>query len=124
MKLSQTWYEYILLGLSVLLISLYSVAYVFASASQYKEKYLPLVSTARTLVLASFLIYFYNPLRTEYEYGHALPLFAFTAGITLLFLLGKYEILNLAHFLLYGKTLPEHPIKVCTLEQSATESKV
>ena len=116
MRETQKWYEYVLLALTILLFFVYVISYLFASY-QYGQLYLPLIMTARTIVLASFLIYFYNPLRTKYEYGHSLPLFAFTAGITLLLSLERYQVLDLFHFLIYGKTIPENPKKVCRLEE-------
>lgn len=117
MRITQELYEYVLLALTTILFLVYVSSYVFSSY-HYGQTYLPLITTARTIVLASFLIYFYNPLRTEYEYGHALPLFAFAAGITLLFSLDRYNVLSLFHFLVYGKTMPENPKKVCSLEEN------
>jgi hypothetical protein len=67
--------------------------------------YLKLLSTGRTLLLAGILIFFYNPLRKTFEYGHSMPFFAFSAGISLLLLIDKHDILNLVHFILYGKAI-------------------
>jgi len=50
-----------------------------------------------------------------------LPFFAFSAGISLLLLLDKYQILNLVHFVLYGKLLPENPKKTCGLVEADVE---
>lgn len=96
----------------MILTSIIVIGYCYmyiVSKSYYGDKYLPLLSTGRTLILAGFLLYFYNPLRTQFEYGSSMPFFAFSAGITLLFLLKRYDILNLVHFLLYGELLPEDP---------------
>ena len=112
----QTWYEKALFLTTICLFGLYAYTYM-ASKNTYGEKYIPLLITIRTLVLSCFLIYFYNPLRTTYEYGHALPLFAFSAGVTMLFLVDKYDILNLVHFVLYGDVIPQNPKKVCKLVQ-------
>ena len=117
--LHQTWLEKLLIVTTIGLFILYSYTYI-VSKEKYGEKYIPLLMTVRTLVLAGFLIYFYNPLRTTYEYGHALPLFAFSAGLTLLYLLDKYDILNLAHYVLYGDILPANPKKVCRLVREET----
>lgn len=114
---NQTWYENVFLFSTILIFVLYAYTYLMAQKSEKEREYIPLLITVRTLILASFLIFFYNPFRTSYEYGHALPLFAFSAGITLLMLTDKYDILNLAHFILYGTSLPPNPKKVCTLEQ-------
>ena len=115
----QTWYEKIFAASTLLLIGLYVSAYYFTKESKY-EKYIPLLMTVRTLFLGFFLIFFYNPLRTSFEYGHSLPLFAVAAGVTLLLLLNKYDILNLAHFILYGDLLPPNPKKVCRMENDPT----
>lgn len=116
----QTWYEKAFLASTIIMFSLYGYTYVMAKQSEKAKQYLPLLITFRTLFLASFLIFFYNPFRTSYEYGHALPLFAFSAGITMLILLDKYEILNLAHFVLYGEVLPPNPKKVCRIVNDPT----
>jgi phosphatidylglycerophosphate synthase len=111
---TKPWYEVLLLILSVSIITSYIYIYISAKR-EYGEKYVPIIITARTLVLAAFLIFFYNPLRSKFEYGRSLPLFAFTAGITLLLFLDRYQILNLVHFCLYGDVLPARPKKVCRL---------
>jgi uncharacterized membrane protein YjfL (UPF0719 family) len=118
-KITQTWYEILLITLTATMYITYIYIYI-SSRKNYGEKYIPLIITARTLVLAGFLIFFYNPLRSTFEYGHSLPLFAFGAGISLLLFLDKYQILNLVHFLLYGDTLPERPKKVCRLENDTS----
>ena len=110
-------FEYILTGCTILVFFFYAYAYVMAE-KKYGDKYIPLIDTTRTLVLAGFLIYFYNPLRTQFDYGPSMPFFAFTAGITLLFLLDKYDILNLVHYALYGELLPDKPKKSCKLVES------
>jgi hypothetical protein len=118
-KLStQDWFKVILTTFTVLLVSLYAYMYIVAK-SQYGDQYIPLLITARTLILAFFLLYFYNPLRSEFEYGRSLPFFAFSAGISLLLLLDKFQILNLVHFVLYGELLPENPHKVCKFVEGA-----
>jgi hypothetical protein len=118
--LKQSWYEKVLIISTVLLFSLYGYTYFIANNSEEKKKYIPMLITARTLFLSGFLLFFYNPLRTSFEYGHALPLFTFSAGITLLLLVDKYEVLNLTHFMLYGETLPPNPKKVCRLVNDRT----
>ena len=106
----------------MILTSIIVIGYCYmyiVSKSIYGDKYLPLLSTGRTLILATFLLYFYNPLRTEFEYGPSMPFFVFSAGITLLFLLKRYEILNLVNFLLYGELLPEDPnLQACAIAES------
>jgi hypothetical protein len=105
--------EIFLTSTSVLSVIAYCYVYII-SKSQYGDKYLPILTTGRTLVLAGFLLYFYNPLRNKFEYGRSMPFFAFSAGLTLLFLLKKYDILNFVHFILYVKLLPEDSsIDVC-----------
>ena len=111
MRISQEWYEILLFIFTGVLWVLYIFIYL-GTLKEYGDKYIPLLVTARTLVLAGFLIYFYNPLRSTYSYGHALPTFAFGAGISLLLFLDKFQIENLVHFLLYRKVLPE-PVKKC-----------
>jgi uncharacterized membrane protein len=116
----QKWYEKAFIISTFVLFALYGYTYFLAKQSNKEKQYIPLIITARTLFLASFLIFFYNPLRSSFEYGHALPLFTFSAGITLLFFLDKYDILNLAHFMLYGETLPPNPKKICRLVNDPT----
>lgn len=101
-------FKYFLTTITILIVSGYSYLY-FIAQSQYGEKYLPLLITGRSLILALFLIYFYNPLRSKFEYGPSMPFFAFSAGISLILLQKKYDLLNMAHFLLYGKVLPPDP---------------
>ena len=121
-KLSTTdWYQIILTSLTILMIMTYAYVY-FISSKQHGQKYIPLIVTTRILILAFFLIYFYNPLRGTYEYGHAMPIIAFSAGISLLLLLNRFDILNLVHFMLYGELLPENPKKVCRLENGRGEA--
>ena len=91
--------------LTILFIGAYTGIY-FNLAQQNGEKYLPLIVTLRTLVLASFLIYFYNPLRSSFDYGRALPIFATAAGVALLLTVTRFDLLNLVHFGLYGVVLP------------------
>jgi hypothetical protein len=94
----------------------------FISSKKHGQKYIPLIVTTRILILAFFLIYFYNPLRSTYAYGHAMPIIASSAGISLLLLLNRFDILNLVHFMLYGDLLPENPKKVCRLENDRGEA--
>lgn len=91
--------------LTILLIGAYTGVY-FNLAQKNGEKYLPLIVTLRTLVLAFFLIYFYNPLRSSFNYGRALPIFATAAGFALLLTITRHDVLNLVHFCLYGTVLP------------------
>lgn len=122
-KLSpQDWFEIILTTFTVLIVLVYVYVYILAK-KEYGDKYIPLLSTARTLILAGFLIYFYNPLRSKFEYGHSMPFFAFSAGIALIMLLDKFQILNLVHFILYGDLLPDNPQKVCRLVDSSRSDK-
>ena len=118
--LKQTWYEKAFIVSTVVLFSLYGYTYFIAKNSDKEKQYIPMLITARTLFLSAFLLFFYNPLRSTFEYGHALPLFTFSAGITLLLLVDKYEVLNLTHFMLYGQTLPPNPKKVCRLVNDPT----
>jgi hypothetical protein len=122
--LKQSWYEKVFIFSTILLFSLYGYTYIIAKQSVKEKQYIPLIITARTLFLSAFLIIFYNPLRSSYEYGHALPLFTFSAGITMLLLLDKYDILNLVHFILYGEVLPSNPKKICTLVNDPTTNKL
>ena len=118
---SQDWYVLILTVLTIVLIATYAYAY-YISTTRNGHKYIPLITTTRIIVTATFLIYFYNPLRSTFEYGHALPIIAFSAGVSLLLLINRYDILNLAHFILYGQILPENPKKNCRLENAAGET--
>ena len=54
-------------------------------------------------------------MRSEFQYGRSLPFLAFTAGMTLISFLDKYQVLSLVHFILYGDILPVNPKKVCRL---------
>lgn len=115
---SKDYFKIFLTLLTILIVVGYCYVYII-SKTHYGDKYLPLLSTGRTLVLAGFLLYFYNPLRTQFEYGPSMPFFAFSAGISLVFLLKRYDILNLVHFLLYGDLLPEDPsIAACSHAES------
>jgi uncharacterized membrane protein YjfL (UPF0719 family) len=104
--LTQKWYEILFTILTGLSLILYAFVYL-GILTEYGDKYIPLLVTARTLILSGFLLWFYNPLRSKFEYGHSLPTFAFSAGIALLLFLDKFQIENLVHFMLYGKVLPE-----------------
>ena len=109
MKLNtEKLFEYFLTTLSVIVVIGYCLVY-FNARAQYGEKYLTLIATARSLILALFLIYFYNPFRTKFEYGPSMPFFAFSAGISLIILQKKYDLLNMTHFILYGDVLPADP---------------
>lgn len=114
---SQDWFHYILTFCTILIISIYAYAH-FIAETKYGQKYIVLLSTTRTLVLAGFLMYFYNPLRSQFDYGRSLPFFAFSAGVTMVLLLDKFQILNLVHFILYGDILPEKPQKICKLVEN------
>ena len=114
----KNYFKLFLTLLSVLIVLAYCYVYII-SRTKYGNKYISLLTTGRTLVLAVFLLYFYNPLRTQFEYGPSMPFFAFSAGLSLMFLLKRYDILNLVHFLLYGELLPEDPsIKACSVAES------
>jgi hypothetical protein len=107
---------------TVLIVILYGSAYLGISRL-HGNKYLPLVITSRNILLSLFLIYFYNPFRSTYNYGRALPIFATAAGISLLLTINKFDILNLVHFILYG-TILEKPIKPeCKLENEQEDIK-
>ena len=112
---TQGWYVIILTTLTAILFVTYAYVY-FVSTGRYGKKYIPLITTTRILVIAAFLLYFYNPLRSKFEYGHALPVIAFSAGISLLLLVNRDDIHNLVYFILYGELIPENPKKVCRLE--------
>lgn len=115
---SQDWFKIILTVFTILIVLIYIYVYLLAK-KDYGDKYIPLLSTTRTLVLSAFLIFFYNPLRSTFEYGRSMPFFAFSAGISLILLLDKFQILNVVHFILYGELLPENPQKVCKLVESS-----
>jgi membrane-associated HD superfamily phosphohydrolase len=93
--------------LSVLFIVVYTEIY-FGASKKYDKKYLSLIITVRNILLSLFLIYFYNPLRSNFNFGPALPIFATGAGFVLLFSISRFDILNLVHFCLYGVLL-ENP---------------
>jgi len=114
---TRNYFKIFLMALTIILVLGYCYVYVI-SKTHYGDKYLPLLTTGRTLVLAVFLLFFYNPLRTQFEYGPSMPFFAFSAGISLIFLLKRYDVLNLVHFLLYGDLLPEDPsIAACVIAE-------
>lgn len=114
---TQDWYEIVLTSLTILMVTTYAYVYIKAQ-KEYGQKYIPLIVTGRTLILAFFLLYFYNPLRSTFQYGRSLPFIAFSAGISLLMLLDKFQVLNLVHFIMYGRLLPENPKKICKLENA------
>ena len=122
-KITQPWYEVLLMVLTGVIVTTYIYVYISAKR-EYGDKYLPLIITGRTLILASFLIFFYNPLRSEFQYGRSLPFLAFTAGMTLISFLDKYQVLSLVHFVLYGDILPIHPKKVCRLVNDDDDENV
>ena len=97
-------YVIVLQTFTVLIILVYIFTYIY-TFKKLDPVYLTLLSTARTIILAFILIYFYHPLHKSYEYGHSMPFFAFSAGVSLLLLLDRHNILNLFHFLLYGKLM-------------------
>jgi len=88
----------------------------FGVQSNYGKQYLPIVVTARNIFLGLFLVYFYNPLRSKFEYGRTLPIFATAAGLALLLTIRKYDILNLVNFCLYGQLLPDIDKSECKLD--------
>jgi len=100
---------------TILFFGFYAAVYLGISKSN-SEKYLPLVITSRNLLLSLFLIYFYNPFRTTYNYGRALPIFATAAGISLLLTINKFDVLNLVHFILYGTVLEKPNKSECKVE--------
>lgn len=120
----QKWYEQAFFASTVLLIVLYFSTYTIAKKDPRLQRYIPLITTLRTLFLSGFLIFFYNPLRSTFEYGRALPIFSFSAGITILLLVDRYDILNLTHFMLYGDVLPPNPKKECRLVNAVTEEEI
>jgi hypothetical protein len=95
---------------TIVIIILYIVVMLRIEFGNY-GKYLGIVTTVRNIFLALFLIYFYNPFRTSYNYGRILPIFATGAGIALILTITKFDILNLLHFCRYG-TLLENPKKI------------
>jgi len=94
------WYKLVLEIMTGLIVLLYIFTYIY-TVKKLDPEYLRLLSTARTLLLASILIYFYNPLRKSFDYGSSMPFFAFSAGISLIFLLNREDILHLVQFILY-----------------------
>jgi uncharacterized membrane protein YjfL (UPF0719 family) len=114
---TQEWYEIILTSLTILMVTTYVYVYL-KSKKEYGDTYIPLIVTGRSLILAFFLMYFYNPLRSSFQYGRSLPFIAFSAGLSLLLLVDKFQVMNLVHFLLYGKVMPGNPKKVCKLEDA------
>jgi hypothetical protein len=120
----QKWYEQVFFVSTVLLVVFYLSAYTIAKNNPILQRYLPLFRTLRTLFLSAILLFFYNPLRSSFEFGRALPIFAFSAGITILLLVDRYDILNLLHFLLYGDVLPPNPKKECRFVNDATGEEI
>lgn len=99
----KNWYVFILEIMTGLIVLLYIFTYIY-TVKNLDPEYLRLLSTARTLLLASILIFFYNPLRTSFDYGGSMPFFAFSAGVSLIFLLNREDILQLVKFILYWET--------------------
>ena len=99
---SRDWYVIILQTFTVLIVIFYIFTYIY-TLKELDPAYLTLLSTARTLILAGILIYFYNPLRHTFNYGKSMPFFAFSAGVSLILLLNRDDIMNLVHFILYRK---------------------
>jgi hypothetical protein len=97
-------YVIVLQTFTVIIVIVYIFTYIY-TLKKLDPAYLTLLSTARTLILAIILIYFYHPFHKSYHYGHSMPFFAFSAGVSLLLLLDRNNILNLLHFLLYGKLM-------------------
>ena len=106
---ARVWYIIILRTMTIITVVLYIFTYIY-TIKNLNPVYVKLLSTARTLLLAAILIYFYNPLRKSYDYGHSMPFFAFSAGITLLLLLDRHDILNLTYFILYRTPIPPNVI--------------
>lgn len=100
----KNWYVFILEIMTGLIVLLYIFTYIY-TVQKLDPEYLRLLSTARTLLLASILIFFYNPLRTSFDYGSSMPFFAFSAGVSLIFLLNREDILHLVQFILYWKSI-------------------
>lgn len=117
MGFSHSWFQYLLTGTTILIATFYIIAYI-GIRNKYGNKFVPLLRTIRTLILACFMIYFYNPFRSKFSYGKSLPTMAFAAGTALLLSLERFDILNLVHFLLYGDVIPAEPKKVCRLENA------
>jgi hypothetical protein len=69
---SKDYFKIFLMILTSIIVIGYCYMYI-VSRNMYGDKYLPLLSTGRTLILAGFLLYFYNPLRTQFEYGPSMP---------------------------------------------------
>ncbi len=103
-------------ALTILLFIVYGIIYFRVTKKDTGEKYIPIIVTVRTIILSSFLIYFYNPLRSKFDYGHALPIFATAAGVALLLTLSRFDIMNLVHFCLYGKVLPPQSNPECKVD--------
>jgi hypothetical protein len=114
-KTTQGFYVFIYTISTVIMIILYATAYIGISQS-YGKKYLSIIVTARNILLSLFLIYFYNPFRTTYNYGQALPIFATAAGISLLLTINKFDVLNLVHFILYGDIIEKPNKTECKVE--------
>jgi len=109
--------------LTILMVLLYGLLYLRVVQNE-GYKYLPLIVTARNILLSSFLIFFYNPFRSVYTYGRALHVFAVGAAISLLLTISKFDVLNLVHFLLYGKLLTPPNNSKCKLENGNTDVQI
>ena len=105
---------------TISILVLYAGTYLGLSRT-HGDKYLPLIITSRNLLLSLFLIYFYNPFRTTYNYGRALPIFATAAGVSLLLTIKKFDILNLVNFILYGTILKKPNKSACKVENDNGE---
>lgn len=121
-KTDHAFYLYLYAISTALIILLYTGTYLGISFFHGK-KYLPLVITSRNLLLSLFLIYFYNPFRTTYNYGRALPIFATAAGISLLLTINRFDILNLVYFMLYGVILDKPNKPECKVENERKDNK-
>jgi len=119
---NQAFYIYLYTISTVLIISIYSAAYLGVSWL-HGQKYLPLIITSRNLLLSIFLIYFYNPFRTTYNYGRALPIFATAAGVSLLLTINRFDILNLVYFILYGVILEKPNKPECKIDNERKDNK-
>jgi len=113
-------YVFVYTIVTVSMVTLYAFIYL-GILQNYGEKYLPLVKTVRNILLSSFLLIFYNPFRQVYNYGPALHIFAAAAGVSLLLTISRFDLLNLVHFILYGKVL-ENPENSCNKVDDVTKA--
>jgi hypothetical protein len=119
---NQQIYMYVYTFFTLCMLTLYAFTYL-GILRNHGRKYLPLVITARNLILSSFLLIFYNPFRQVYNYGPALHIFAAAAGVSLLLTISRFDILNLVHFCLYGKVLEQPETSCVKVDDSAKAKK-